>query len=345
MDILQNIQNSLTQTRDRVQNQVNNTVTDISQKAEEIYQNTQKTAQKTLKSSQNSLKQAQDQSLAILEDTIATANSHSQQIVTAATSLGVSGLTLAQSLQTLPQSAAELAQAMPKIAARLQYGAGLRPGDAPRSQTDVMALFNKIPGTSKLEASDRQIRAFLADKHGSHVIPHAQGGSSGADNILWEVGVDNIQRGAKVMTGSEQIYIRVYNAVDSIIANSGTIAKLGITATGTAIITQAVVTAIAYSLDLYRGDLTVAEYRSRILDAALSAGIAAPIFFLILIAVLALFPEIGIILAAPGVVLGLNALFGVSIAIPLFQALLRHHEAGGFNDILPPASKTLKAMS
>jgi len=34
------------------------------------------------------------------------------------------------------------------------------------------------------------------------------------------------------MSGGEQIYIRFYNAVDSIVKSSEAIAKLGITATG-----------------------------------------------------------------------------------------------------------------
>lgn len=325
MNILPDLQEMIAATRDRVQTQVSNTVEGVTQKADEIRDNTQ-----------NTLKKAQNQSLTFLEDTITTATTHQSQIATAATSLGISALTLAESLKTLPQSAAELTQAMPRIAARLQYGAGLRPGDLPRSEADVMALFNKIPGTSKLEASERQIRAFLADKHGSHITPHAKGGSNHAENIVWEVGADNMRRGANVMTPGEQIQIRCYNAVDSILTNSGTLAKLGITATGTAIITQSIVTAIAYSLDLYRGDLTVEEYRSLVLDAAICSGIAAPIFFLILIAVLALFPELTVILAAPGVILGLNTLFGISIATPLIQSLLRHLEAGGFDPILQP---------
>ena len=134
------------------------------------------------------------------------------------------------------------------------------------------------------------------------------------------------------MTGSEQVYIRFYNAVDSIVKNSGTIAKLGITATGTAILTQAIVTAISYTLDLHRGDITVEEFRDRIVKAAVSTGIATPIFFIIFIGVIALFPELAILLSAPVVVAGFNTLFGVGIAIPIIQSLIRHAEAGGFGE-------------
>lgn len=92
------------------------------------------------------------------------------------------------------------------------------------------------------------------------------------------------------MTGDEQVYIRFYKAVDSIVENSGTIAKLSITATGTAVVTQAVVMALSTdALDLYRGDITVKEFRDRITAAALSAGIATSVFFLIFIGGIALF--------------------------------------------------------
>jgi hypothetical protein len=61
-----------------------------------------------------------------------------------------------------------------------------------------------------------------------------------------------------------------------------------------------------------------------------SAGITTPIFFLVLIAVLALFPEFAIILSAPAVVAGFNVLLGIGIATPIIQSLIRHIEADGF---------------
>lgn len=251
-----------------------------------------------------------------------------------ATAVGVtaSGMVIADALKDIPKTAEELAKEMPKIAKRLRHRAGLRQGDSPRSDADVMKLFEKIPGTSKLEASETKIRQFLADKHGSHVIPRQQGGTNAADNILWEVGTDNLRRGARVITEGEKVYIRVYNAVDSIVKNSATIAKLGVISTGTAILTQAVVTAISYSLDLYRGEISLEEYKNLIIQEAVRTGIATPIFFLILVAVLALFPEFTLLLSAPAVVAGFNALFGISIAIPIVQSIIRHVQAGGFGE-------------
>ena len=244
--------------------------------------------------------------------------------------LGVStaGTAIAEALKGLPQTAQDLAQEMPKLANRLQR-AGIRKEDAPRSNVGVVKLFEKIPGTSKLEASETTIREFLADKHGSHIIPRQKGGSNGGDNILWEIGTDNLRRGARTMTAGEQVYIRWYNAIDSIVKNSSTIAKLGITSTGTAILTQTVVTAVSYTLDLYRGDMTVEEFRDRILESAITTGITAPLFFLILVAVLALLPELTLLLSAPIVMVGFNTLFGISVAAPIIQSISRHFEAVG----------------
>ncbi len=249
-----------------------------------------------------------------------------------AAGFATSGMIIGDVLKDLPKTAEQLAKEMPKIAYRLKHGAGIRVGDPPRSNADIMKLFEKIPGTSKLGASETNIRQFLADKHGSHVIPRSQGGTNAANNILWEVGTDNLRRGAKAITDGEQVYIRVYNAVDSIVKNSTTIAQLGVVATGTAILTQAVVMAISYSLDLYRGDITVEKYRDLILEEVVKTGIASPIFFLIFIAVLALFPELTIILSAPAVIAGFNALFGISIALPIVQSVIRHIQAGGFGE-------------
>ncbi len=70
-----------------------------------------------------------------------------------------------------------------------------------------------------------------------------------------------------------------------------------------------------------------------VLEAAKAAGIATPIVFLVLVAVLALFPEFTVVLSAPVVIAGFNALFGISIAMPIIQSLLRHVQAGGFGTI------------
>ena len=209
--------------------------------------------------------------------------------------LGTSGMVTANALKDLPRTAQALADEMPKLARRIQT-AGTRLGDAPRTDADIMGLFNKIPGTSKLGASEWDVRVFLSDKHGSHIQPHSRGGSNSAKNVVWERGADNIRRGAQTMTEGEQHYIRFYNAVDSMLKNSTNIAKLGVSATGTAVLTQAIVTALAYTLDLHRGDITQAEFQDKVTEAAISAGIATPIFFVIFIAVMAMFPEVVVVL-------------------------------------------------
>ncbi len=282
-------------------------------------------AQKLADTARDTVQEAANNTASSIDEMVDEVNS-------ATASFATSGMVIANALKDLPMTAEELAKEMPKIAYRLRYRAGLQVGDSPRSDTDVMKLFEKIPGASKLEAIETKIRQFLADKHGSHAIPRQYKGTNAADNIFWEVGTDNLRRGAKVMTDGEKIYIRVYNAVDSIVKNSTTIAKLGVVATGTAILTQAVMTALSYSLDLYRGDITIEEYKDLILQEAVRAGITTPIFFIIFVAVLALFPGLTIILSAPAVVASFNALFGISIATPIIQSIIRHVQAGGFGE-------------
>ena len=276
----------------------------------------------------------------MLQKLQATLNQQSQQSIKTAipaltswqreiAALGTASMAIANDLKNLPRTAQALAEEMPKLAHRLQ-SAGTRLGDAPRTEADIMGLFDKIPGTARLGASEWDIRVFLSDKHGSHIHPHSKGGGNGADNIVWEIGADNIRRGASTMAGAEQHYIRFYNAIDSILKNSTTIAKLGVTATGTAVLSQALVTALAYTLDLHRGEITANEFRDNVTAAAISAGIATPIFFIIFMAVMALFPEVVVILSAPAVVAGCNALFGVGITLPIAQSLVHHIEADGF---------------
>ena len=55
-------------------------------------------------------------------------------------------MTVANDLKDLPHTAQALAEEMPKLARRLQR-AGTRLGDAPRTEADIMGLFDKIPGT------------------------------------------------------------------------------------------------------------------------------------------------------------------------------------------------------
>lgn len=235
-------------------------------------------------------------------------------------------------LAALPQTVEELAREMPKLAQHLRR-AGVRITDSPRADAEIPKLFDKIPATSKLGRDPQTtIRQFLSDKHGSHIKPHAHGGSNAADNIVWEVGIDNLRRGARTMTSGEQIYIRIYNAVDSILRNSGAISRMGISVTFTATLTQVIVVALSYSLDLYRSEMTIEQYRDLIWETAKSVGLSTPIFFVIFVAVLALLPEFAVLLSAPAVVAGFNALFGLSIAAPIIQSLIRHTEADGFGE-------------
>ena len=59
-----------------------------------------------------------------------------------ATGFATSGMIVADALKDLPKTAEQLAKEMPKIAYRLKHGAGIRVGDSPRSNADIMKLFD-----------------------------------------------------------------------------------------------------------------------------------------------------------------------------------------------------------
>lgn len=261
-----------------------------------------------------------------------TINETAQHLNGVATGLGVTGGQFAVALSSLPQNVADLAREMPAVARRMKR-AGMRSTSPPRSEADILKLFNKIPATSKLGRDPQTaIRQFLKDRHASHIESHRDGGSSEASNIVWELGRFNIRRGAKTMTDTERVLIRVHNALDSVLRNSGTLARMGLKVTLLATLSQVIVVALAYSLDLYRGDITVEEYKKLLLETAKSVGLSTPVFFLLFVAVLALLPEFAVLLSAPVVVAGFNVLAGLSMATPIIQSLIRHTEAGGLGD-------------
>ena len=47
------------------------------------------------------------------------------------------------------------------------------------------------------------------------------------------------------------------------------------------------------------------------------------------------------LLSAPAMVAGFNALFGIGIALPIIQSLIRHLEAGGFGEEIAEGYQTL----
>lgn len=257
-----------------------------------------------------------------------------------AVGLSVPAQQLSQALKDLPATARELAEHMPQVSRRISR-AGLRSGDSTRGAPDIMELFGKIPGTSKLRIQETDIQDFLNSRDASHIISVKNGGGNQPSNLVWELSGWNRIRGPANMTFGGLLTVRIHNALSSIIANSDTIARVGLTSLGIAVLTQTVVTALAYTLDLQRGAITVEEYKDKVLTSAKTAGIATVIVFPLLIAVLALLPELTFLLATPVVVMGLNAAFGVSLTIPILQSLVRHIEAEGFGTDVSSAYKQI----
>ena len=255
-----------------------------------------------------------------------------QLISPGVTSLGQSAIDTASAFKGLPLEFFELMKEMPKIAKRMRK-AGVRHKDGVfRSETDAMKLFNKIPGADKLHSNQENILKFLDARDGSHIKPRQQGGGISADNIVWELKEGNRARAANLMTPEEQIKIAFQNGAESLTRNSKVILRMSAKAAGTAALIQALVTALSYTLDLQRGDITRKEFAEKIALSAASAGLATPVFVILFIAVTAMCPAVVPLLSAPLVVTAFNGLLGIGIVTPIVQSLARHTKAGGFGD-------------
>ena len=85
-------------------------------------------------------------------------------------------MAISNDLKDLPRSAQALAEEMPQTGTAAAKSGQLAKAMHYATDADVMGLFDKIPGTSKLGASEWDLRVFLSDKHGSHIHPHSKGG-------------------------------------------------------------------------------------------------------------------------------------------------------------------------
>jgi hypothetical protein len=80
-----------------------------------------------------------------------------------------------------------------------------------RSFEEAAALYQTVP-ISVRQAGPKAVKEFLEGKHFSHVMPHSQGGSGEATNILFEHAKPNQVRGGKPMTRQAQWRVNATNA-------------------------------------------------------------------------------------------------------------------------------------
>ena len=229
--------------------------------------------------------------------------------------------TVSQSLQSVPQDFATLLKEMPKVARRVKYRAGLRPGEVARSSEEAMKLFRKIPGSALMEGKERQIWIWLSNKDGSHIQSYANGGSSSADNIFWEFDRINRARGAANTTQVDQILSRFYNGAEAVVQNSATIAKLGLKTTAIAVLIDAIVETEIHAIDLANGTITIEEFLADLQTSASRTAISAAAFYTLTVIAISIFPELVPLLATPSLITASQIIFGSRLALPLLRLI------------------------
>lgn len=126
-----------------------------------------------------------------------------------------------------------------------------------RNVEDAMKLYEQVPAAYR--TSIERVAEWMQGRDGSHIISKSSGGSDKPFNIVLEKHLDNIKRGAKPMTRTEQFSVWV----EGFSANLGRAALDGLKAApvGAAIsvVTRLPITFIHYSCAVARGRMTKEE--------------------------------------------------------------------------------------
>jgi hypothetical protein len=229
--------------------------------------------------------------------------------------------TINQSLQKVPQDFSQLLQEMPKVAKRMRT-AGIKGSE--RSYEEAFKLFKKIPVTTLLENSERQVRTWLATnkKEGSHIISRANGGSAEPNNIFWENRKSNRARGSADAKQIEIIHSMFRNGAEAIVQNSKTILKLGTKATVTAVLIDEVAENGIHAIELAREEITLDQFIAYIQDSAIKTAISTAAFYTLTMLAISIFPAISVpLFSSPLIVTASQILLGTRLAIPLISKL------------------------
>ncbi len=229
--------------------------------------------------------------------------------------------TVGNSLQKIPQDFKQLLKEMRKVGERMKT-AGVREGS--RSYEEAFKMFRKIPGTTLLENSERQVRIWLAAgrKEGSHIESHANGGNSKPDNIFWEIRKDNRSRLSADAKQSEVIYSMFRNGGEAIVQNYKTILKLGAKTGVAAILVDEIAENGVHALELARGEITVDQFIGYIQESAIKTAISTAAFYTLTILAISIFPAISVSLfSSPLIVTASQIILGTRLAVPLIYKL------------------------
>ncbi|MGB3401536.1 MAG: hypothetical protein WBA77_02475 [Microcoleaceae cyanobacterium] len=230
----------------------------------------------------------------------------------------VSEETVINSLKDVPKDFTELLKEMPAIARKAKY-AGVRRGEKLRSNLEAFKLFKKIPGSVLMESNQQKVKTWLKNKHGSHIQSKANGGGNHSDNIFWELGTQNMARGAKNTTRYDLFLSRIHNATESVIQNSTTIAKLGLKATATAVLIDALVETTVQLVELSDGEMDINEFFSLLQTSVKRTAISAVAFYTLLVIAISLCPELVPVLYSPEIVAISQVILGSRLALPLLK--------------------------
>ena len=228
--------------------------------------------------------------------------------------------TIIQSLKNVPNDFTELLQEMPVVARKAKY-AGIRRGEKLRSNLEAFKLFQKIPGSVLMESNQKKVHTWLKNKHGSHIQSKFNGGSNHSDNIFWELGKRNMARGAKNTTHYDLLLSRIYNATESVVQNSSTIAKLGLKSTATAVLIDALVETTVQLVALTNSKIDIDDFLAQLKNSAKKTAMSTVAFYTLTVIAISICPELVPILSTSKIVAVSQVILGTRLALPLLELI------------------------
>ena len=209
-------------------------------------------------------------------------------------------------------------------------------------------IWEAIPEQIRM-GGEKEIRKFLNNKDWSHIVPKSQGGSSTADNGIFELTELNRERGDRPMRPDEIEAARKVirsDMIRSVLRQTTTAMMKGALA---AVILGGLVLCLECGLLYVEGKISWREMVEKIVKASAMAGLYAFIVTGLIIGLNMLFPPLLPLLAPVLFVLQIVSLvflaqYAVAIAQGWWEVLKKHGLVNEFVEVLEDVEKFMREM-
>ena len=171
-----------------------------------------------------------------------------------------------------------------------------RAGSAWRTLPGAQSIWETIPAQIRAQGTEGLIR-FHQGKDWSHILPRSLGGSSGAENGIFEDHMINLRRGNRPMTSGELAQARQVIRSDAVRVALTSTARSTLVGTAAGVAIVMTYSLLEHGLRLEQGEITSAEFLSAVMSDILRTGATAFVVSGLITGIAMVFPSIIPILA------------------------------------------------